>query len=85
MITADTCILRRPLERAVVDEWGVKVFTMPNGNLTGPQQVKRVIDNLDAVVRASAIQGPGIYILMPDRIGSSDVTHEWARRSHNSR
>lgn len=68
VITADARIRRRRLELDVVDRWNVKVFTMPHGNLTGPQQVARVIDNLDAILRAMARPGPGIYVLLPDRI-----------------
>lgn len=68
VITADARIRRRPLERDAVDRWQVKVFTMPHGNLTGQQQVARVIDNLDAILRAVARPGPAIYVLLPHRI-----------------
>ncbi|WP_370324925.1 hypothetical protein [Euzebya sp.] len=68
VITADARIRRRALERAVVDRWQVKIFTLPHGNLTGPEQVARVIDNLEAILRAATRPGPAIYVLLPQRI-----------------
>lgn len=68
VLTADSRIRRRPLEREVVDREQVKIFTMPHGNLTGEQQVARVIDNLDAILRAAGRPGPAIYVLLTDRI-----------------
>lgn len=68
VITADAHIRRRRHELAAVETGGVKVFTMPHGNLTGPQQVNRVLDNLDAVLQACTYPGGAVFTLLRDRI-----------------
>lgn len=68
VITADARMRWRALERQAIDEGAIKVFTMPHGNLTGPEQVARVVDNLEAIVRACGRPEPGIYTLLPDRL-----------------
>lgn len=68
VITADLRMRWRPTERGAIDAGGVKVFTMPHGNLTGPEQVARVTDNLPAILRACERPGAAIYTMMADRI-----------------
>lgn len=57
----DERIRRRPAERAAIHANKAQCFCLANGNLPATEMAKRYLDNLPAIVRASAQPGPFLY------------------------
>lgn len=68
VLTGDATIRRRPHELKVVRDEGVRVFTLPRGNLRGAEQVRRFVESLGAIVHACELPGPFIYWVLAHRI-----------------
>ena len=54
VITADSAIRRRPSEIAAVEQYGVKMFCIANGHLTGPAQLAIVRQHILTVPSSSS-------------------------------
>jgi hypothetical protein len=64
----DERIRRRPAERAAVRRHGARCFYFTRGDLPADTYVERILNNLDAMARACAEDGPFIYVVHPNRI-----------------
>lgn len=65
----DTRIRYRTAERDAVIAHGVRLFVLTNGNLTGPQQVARFVDNERRILEECATHpGPFIDVVHSTRI-----------------
>jgi hypothetical protein len=67
-LTKDKRIRYRAAERDAVLAHGVRQFVITSGNLTGPQQAGRFVDNRQRIVAACAVAGPFIYVVHANRI-----------------
>lgn len=72
VLTGDARIRRTPHERAVVEAEAVRVFELPNGNLTGEQQAARFVNNLAAILKSC--DGPGPFF---DAVHSDRIERRW--------
>ena len=74
VITADSAIRRRPSEIAAVEQYGVKMFCIANGHLTGPAQLAVVRRHMPRILREAQAPGPWIWSL-----SASAVKRVWPR------
>lgn len=74
VITADSAIRRRPSEIAAVEQYGVKMFCIANGHLTGPAQLAVVRRHMPRILREAQAPGPWIWSL-----SASTVKRVWPR------
>jgi hypothetical protein len=74
VITADSAIRRRPSEIAAVERYGVKMFCIANGHLTGPDQLALVRQHMPRILREARTPGPWIWSL-----SASAVKRVWPR------
>jgi hypothetical protein len=74
VITADSAIRRRPSEIAAVERYGVKMFSIANGHLTGPAQLALVRQHMPRILREARTPGPWIWSL-----SASAVKRVWPR------
>ncbi len=68
VLTKDDAIRRRPNEREPLMEHGLRVFCITNAQLTGSEQLARLVANRDRIVRQAQTPGPYIYGVYEDRI-----------------
>lgn len=68
VLTKDDAIRRRPNERDALMEHGLRVFCITNAQLTGSEQLARLVANLDRIVRQAETPGPYIYGVYEERI-----------------
>ena len=46
----------------------LRLFLIPNSNMSGADIVKRLMDNWDAILRHSEIGGPYVYAILPSKL-----------------
>lgn len=68
VLTADMRIRWNAHELSVVEAERVRVFALPRGGLTGPEQASRFVANLERINHACVKPGPFIYAVLPHRI-----------------
>lgn len=68
VLMKDAKIRYRPSELAAVEAFGVRAFCLTNANLRAAEQAKRVMGNLERIVRAAETSGPYIYGIYADAI-----------------
>lgn len=67
-LTKDLSVRYVPAQREAIRRTGARVFCLGPRKLAGPAQVACFIDNLDAIVRMSALPGPFIRKVYEDRV-----------------
>ncbi|MBA2556392.1 MAG: hypothetical protein H0V12_03440 [Chloroflexi bacterium] len=65
VLTGDKSMRRRPLERVAILETGAKVFALSSNQLRSHDQVARIEQHLDRIVRCHHRAGPLFYVLYP--------------------
>jgi hypothetical protein len=68
VLTKDDAIRRRPLERQALERHGVRAFILTTASLTGPQQVDRIMTNLNRIIQRSRKPGPSICAIYQRRV-----------------
>ena len=63
VLTKDDRIRRRPLELEAVKRFGVKVGCLTSASLTGPQQVQRIMANINRIEQRWRRPGPWIVAI----------------------
>lgn len=66
----DERIRRRPAEWAAIPASKARCFCLANANLRAAEMTKRYLDNLVAIERVCAQQGPFRYTVHANRIAS---------------
>jgi hypothetical protein len=61
VLMKDDAIRRRPAEREALIASGVRAFCLTNAQLRGDEQARRLVANLDGILRQAANPGPYIY------------------------
>lgn len=67
-LTCDERIMRRPAELAAVEESGLRMFTLTNGNLRTVTKVQWLTTNVHRIVQRARKPGPYIIGIYSDRI-----------------
>ena len=65
-LTKDAAIVRAHI--AAVRRSGIRMFALPNANLTGPEMGERFVNNVHRIVQRSRKPGPFVDIVHPKRI-----------------
>lgn len=68
VLTADKAIRRRPAERRAYMRAGVRVFCLTSGQLRGPEQLARFVDNLPRILVQCQTAGPWIVAVHVNRL-----------------
>lgn len=63
-ITKDSALLRDHLD--VLNGTTLRLFVVPNANLTGVEIVRRLNHNWEAILRRAATDGPYGYAILPN-------------------
>lgn len=63
VLTKDDRIRRRPAELAAIVRFGVRVACLTNASLTGPQQVKRIMTNINRIDQRWRKPGPWVVAI----------------------
>ena len=61
VFTKDARIRYRVAEISVLAEGGVKAFVLSGGNLSGPEQARRFVWNINRIRRACRREGPFVF------------------------
>jgi len=81
VLTKDDRIRRRPAELRAVRAHAVRMFCLTNANLQGPEQLDRLLANINRIVQRSQHQGPWAPQLQNSGSGSARGWHEEQRDS----
>ena len=46
----------------------LRLFLIPNSNMSGADMVTRMMDNWDAILRRTATSGPYVYAILPNKL-----------------
>ncbi|MXV90779.1 MAG: hypothetical protein F4004_08890 [Acidimicrobiia bacterium] len=46
----------------------LRLFLIPNSNMSGADMVTRLMDNWDAILRRTEIGGPYVYAILPSKL-----------------
>jgi hypothetical protein len=68
VLMKDDAIRRRPAEREALVAAGVRAFCLTNAQLRGADQARRLVANLDRILRQAATPGPYIYGVYENRL-----------------
>ncbi len=65
-LTKDKNLVRD--HRATLQASSLRLFLLPNANLTGPEMAQRVDVNLDRIIKKCLKPGPFVYALLPQAL-----------------
>jgi len=66
VLTKDGSVLRD--HRTDIERSTIRMFVIPNSNLTGPEMSDRVVVNWNRILEKCRQPGPFVYSLRPDRL-----------------
>ena len=85
VISKDKAVLRDHAD--VLAETDLRMFLIPNPNLTGDAMVERLMRNWVTIVRRAATSGPFAYAVLPERLEkrwpSEETRERCTRRDSN--
>ena len=82
VLTKDKAMRKKPNERACIIENQVRMFTLPNGNLTGLQMIERYLSSKLRIARFLCDnEGPFIAVVQADSISSRPLEPEANQKS----
>jgi hypothetical protein len=68
VITKDRAISRRPLEAEAIYYSEARVFAIASAQITGPEQLERLLTNASRIERVSSKPGPWIFGVYADEV-----------------